>query len=613
MNVSATTARPAGRLSFWAAWFEQYPRPRLLLTVIILVLYAPALAVPFFIDDYRNLRLMREYHVGASPSPDLYAFFTDATNAAPQREAGEIPWWISDELRAAFLRPLAEGSLYLDYLLWGERAVGYHATALLLYILCIWLLLALFRAVQPDESRARWAALIFALTAGNAVTVAFIAARCDLLALLAELLALVAGLRYLRTGRVIWPFVAGAASLAALLSKEAAAPLVLVFALLWIGAHHNTAPALRRVLNRRAALVLVLLLATTVGWFAYRSVGDYAANAATALDPLHRPAEYLLQAPRRAFEYLASWPLAANPTLFYQHPSGRVPLLCVATAGAVLAVALAAHLWRRHRREPGVLVFAFWPLLFLPVLVCVVPDARLLLLPGVGMAFVGAVWLRSPCRTPRARWLLRRLPAVLLLGLNPAAAQLSVLAIIGVERKSRADLRAIAADIAESGAGREARVFLICPPQGFDAAWTQDRARFVLGADAPSFAHLCDAAVVDALVQSADTLRLSSVEQAFMDSLLGRYALPHGAPRFEPGQTIRAPAFTVSVVATAAGWPTVLDLRFHQPLDSPACFFYHASNVGPPQRWKPVLGARYRFSVAATAPTPLTGAPPHLE
>ena len=137
--------------------------------IVVLVLYAPSLAVPFFLEDYRHLRLMAEFHAGARPSLDLYRFLVSPEDNAAQRSSGAVPWWLADQARAAYLRPLAEWSLYLDYLLWNGRPIGYHATALLLYLASVWLLLALFRIVQPDEGRARWATLLFAVAAGHGV------------------------------------------------------------------------------------------------------------------------------------------------------------------------------------------------------------------------------------------------------------------------------------------------------------------------------------------------------------------------------------------------------------------------------------------------------------
>jgi hypothetical protein len=576
--------------------YETHRRPQLVLAGLVLVLYLPALAVPLFIEDHRNLRLMREFAAGARPSLDLYRFRIPAGRVAELRASGRIPWWISDDARAEFMRPLAEWSLYADYRLWGHNPIGYHITALVLYAASVLLVLMLFRAVQPDETRARWAALIFAVTGAHAVNVAFIAARCDLLCLLGTLAAVLCGVRFAQRGGWWRLAVAIVMAVVALLSKEAAAPLALGFGLLWLIGRHRVGDGARPAADRRAWLTGGALLVVTVVWLGARIAGGYVTNVALIVNPLQRPLDYLRVAPVRAFEYFATWPLGVNPLLFYQQPASRPTLLVVAAVGAVCAIALVAYLWRSGRLDRAAAGLVIWPLLYVPILACAPPDARLLMIPNLGLAYLGATWLcagRGRGGLP-PRWL-RVAPVVLLIGFNVLICVVSLLAIIGLEVKSRTDLHAMIANIAEQTDPADACAYAIIP-QGFTAAWTQDRAENLFGPDVPRFAFLCDVSTVDVAVVGPQQLRLRAADQPLLSTLLGRYGRVAGES-YAVGQRFLGPGFVVEIAELGADGVAAIDVTFDRALDDRTVALFHLTNASPPRRWVPSQGAQEVLSV----------------
>jgi len=137
-------------------------------------------------------------------------------------------------------------------------------------------------------------------------------------------------------------------------------------------------------------------------------------------------------------------------------------------------------------------------------------------------------------------------------------------------------------------------------------AWPQDRALFALGPNAPNVSVLCDLWTVDYEVTGERTLRLTSVDMPFLSTHLGQYGLPVGTV-FRPGQQFQAPEYVVTVAAADGGRPTVLELEFREPLNSPRYFFYHLSS-GPPWRYRPVPRERVRFTIKG--PSRLSGPAP---
>jgi len=595
--VDAPTETRKGLLSRIATWYEGFRYPRLVLASVAVCLYAPWLDVPFFVDDYRAIRVMEEYRAGGRDRLDLYGFFTSADKIAAERKAGYQPWWASDAVRGQLLRPVAEWSLYLDFLLWRRSRIGYHLTSLLVYVLCLWLLLELFRTVQVSERLARWGALLYAVAAGHGFTILFVTARCDLLAVLASLVAMLAGLRFVKGGTAAWVPVSILGCLTAYLSKEAAAPIAVGFVLLWLMVRTGDSPFGRSGGDKRAVAIIGVLLVVTAIWFLTRARAGLVTTATFMLDPIRRPLEYATQAPLRMLSFFIGWPLPINPAMFYLNPADRRPLVIMTFLGVSFAAIILTFLIRRHRTDRCLPLFLGWVLIFLPVLSCTIPDSRLLMLPGFGLACLGAVWLRGDY--DRSRWVSRCLrryfPAVLLIGCTIPASLGAVVLFVEWETKARADMEMMAAEMAQASGTAGPVAFIVAYSMGVQTSWTQDRARFILGPhDTPRFELLCDAWDVDFEVVQEDTLRLRSVGEPFLTTY-AQCALPVDTV-FQPGKQFRMPEYVISVVATEAGRPIVLDVRFRETVSSPRYFFYHLSIGGRPYRWKPELGQKIRFT-----------------
>jgi protein O-mannosyl-transferase len=141
----------------------------LLLAVATVTVYSPALQGDFIMDDDLLLTQNKVIH-----APDgLFKVWTTQS----------IDFW-----------PLTNTSLWLEWRLWDAHSTGYHITNLMLHIansLLLWLLLRRLRI--PG---AFLAALLFALHPVNVASVAWIAQRKNVLALLFFLLSILGWLKW---------------------------------------------------------------------------------------------------------------------------------------------------------------------------------------------------------------------------------------------------------------------------------------------------------------------------------------------------------------------------------------------------------------------------------
>src|SRR5262249_31501434 len=129
-----------------------------------------------------------------------------------------------DDFRFTYFRPVTQAVLRAEYALFGGRALGYRLVGLALYCLGVWLVMALYRQWTGDETIARWAAVAFTVASSNAIPATFIAAQCDLLAMIGSVAAVLCASHFIRTGRIAWLALAVPIFAAGLLSKEAGIP-----------------------------------------------------------------------------------------------------------------------------------------------------------------------------------------------------------------------------------------------------------------------------------------------------------------------------------------------------------------------------------------------------
>jgi protein O-mannosyl-transferase len=355
-----------------------------LIAVVAALAYLPALNGGFVFDD--NLLL------------------TD--NALIKAPDGLRRFWFTSE--AVDYWPVPNTTLWLEWRLWGMQPTGYHITNLLLHIITSWLIwLILRRLVIPG---AFLAALLFSVHPVNVESVAWIAQRKGLLALLFFQLSVLAFLKSedqpdgaSRLTRC-WYWLSLAAFALAMLSKVsvAVAPLLLLAIVWW------RRPLARRDLLRIIPFCAVAAVLVRVNlWFHTQAI-DVPVQTATM-------AERLLGAGGVPWFYLSKALLPVDLVFTYpdwqirtDQPQWWLPLLA--------AAALTGMLWRYRCGwgRPVLFAWGWFCVALVPVMgftdigsnkhLLVADHYQHLALIAV-LALVAAGWSRSQedCRAPHCR------------------------------------------------------------------------------------------------------------------------------------------------------------------------------------------------------------------
>ncbi|HEY6401113.1 MAG TPA: hypothetical protein VI479_06875 [Blastocatellia bacterium] len=189
-------------------FIKEKAAPLLIIAVIAIVAYLPALTQPFISDDYVIIK------------PALYY--------------GAISGWGSlanDQVERP--RAMAFVLAYAVHKLFGMRPAAFYSASILLHVLNCWLLFAAGRWRAIGYKASFWAAVFFAVYEGHSEAIMWFAACHELLIFLFGFLSFVFWLIFLEreTARLRWLALSFLSFLPALLSKESAVIFVALFAL----------------------------------------------------------------------------------------------------------------------------------------------------------------------------------------------------------------------------------------------------------------------------------------------------------------------------------------------------------------------------------------------
>jgi hypothetical protein len=582
-----------------------FRHPRLGLALAIVLMYAATLFHPFLLDDYRIVRRCADFHAGDIASLRLYEFIETPEDVRALRKSGVAPWWVFENFRFTYFRPLTERFLYTEYLVFGRHVIGYRATGLALYVLGVWMVLAIYRAWLGDEHLARFAVLIFAVAACNAVPVAFIAAQCDLLAFLAVTSAVLCATRLVMGGTWAWLLPAVAAYGAGLASKEATLPAAILPAVMLVALWRRCDPADRRHMLIRAAAVTGLLLGVAGAFLVFYGGAGYGSNSVLLLNPLSDPFDYLTRMPLHILMLLTCWITQTNCIVTYMYGDYPPAIAAYCVAGGALLLLFARMYWRRFRHHAAGWSFVLWATAFLPLLACTNPDSRVLMLPMVGLAVPLALWLTGRTEQP-GRGAFRAdcgsidghsrgsIPPITTLAALPAVLYLFLPGMINGGTTGSLQLleRKAAATIEQGIAGfnrpvsRDDQIFLLNTAWQGDLLWAQDRTEFLHPESPPRMRYLSHMANVTPQVLDSHTLRLTSVDTPFFGPFLGRLSAP--TLDIEVGTAFDAGEFVATIAEVgASGDVTAVDFTFRDPLDSDRYRFYEVFKFSALQAWSP--------------------------
>jgi protein O-mannosyl-transferase len=301
--------------------------------------------------------------------------------------SGATSLLLSPDVVKPYYRPLNRASYLLDYQLFGMRPAGFHTVNVLIHLLNVLLLyqlgLRFFRSATP----AILAAALFAVHPINAEAVNFLSARNTLLSLffsLSSILVFYQGLTKGSWGRLV---LSGALWFLGLLSKEPAAPAIVIMA-----AMAFALPGRRENMPKLKIAVLFPHVVFAGAYAVLRVLAVGGAVGSTGIIPglLGRLAGNVIVIPQ--YLGLILFPSGLNITHSFSTPTiGDMPWLLPAWGAIVIAV----WLLLRSGSVP-VLIGLFWfALNYLPISNIVpIPSTpiaeRYLYLPAVGLWIIAA-------------------------------------------------------------------------------------------------------------------------------------------------------------------------------------------------------------------------------
>ncbi len=362
-----------------------HPRLPVFAAILAFIITLPSLGLGLWLDDYLHKLVLQGHadriHVPTAPL-DLFSFFDgNPEHVRKVIDQGLLPWWMDDQIKASFWRPLTSLTHWLDYRLWPNCPPLMHLQNILWYVLLVILVGCLYRRMMgPASAVAGLALILYCVDDSHATPAVWLANRNALCAAVFGILALLAHDRWRRKD---WRLgaLAGPVMLAvSLLFKEEG---IATFAYLLAYALFMDEGSLRKRLLTLAPYVAVIVVWRVV----YTHLGYSIAHIGCYTDPLHEPLKFA--------HTLIPMMLLLLMTQFAGIPPAValfVKLPWVLTGAAVFLSLLGLALWPVFRRSRVARFWAVGMLLSVVPMCATFPDDRVLLFPGIGaMALVATL------------------------------------------------------------------------------------------------------------------------------------------------------------------------------------------------------------------------------
>lgn len=561
------------RQNRFVRFVESAPYPSILLLIPIALLYGGSLRWGFMLDDYRHLHVMEQYQAGERDNLHLFRFLTSAEDNAAARRDGSHPWWLGDDVRYQHWRPAAEAMLYGEFLVFGRHPLGYRIVTLLAYWLGAWLVYRLFCHLAQSERNARWGALAFTTFACHAIPTVFISAQADVVVLILCTALILLALRCATTGAYLCLVPMAILFALSLGFKEACLPVAVLPAVLGIVAYRG---APRRKLLAASALMLSVGLV----WMAMYARGGFGSNTLVMLDPMHRPIEYALALPTRCMLLLTSLVIPVNPFIFFFRPRGEPFVYVFCLLGIIALIGAFRGISRRAAGDRIVAAMVLWVLVFVPLLVCTVPDDRVMMLPSIGFAYLVGVWIAGgrEITVPRIRYV----PILLFFVVHTAFAFGSTRIMRLVESQTIVNHKKVAELIGQPGP--EDVVFFLDSRFDLQVLFAQRIFQDVNHLPTVGLRFLSESESLNVRRTARHTLELSDGAQGLFASFLGDMAVTRAHPK-EVGDVFDAGEVTGRILRVEDGVVRSVELTFRRDLDDPSYHFFRSGEFGVPVPW----------------------------
>jgi len=568
-------------------------RPRLALALMLalgLLLQVPSLFLGFYADDYAHRFVLGgESELMPMRPWSLYDFGTRAEWESFEAAEGALPWWTSPDWQVRFFRPLTSLSLWLDQIVWGERAFGHHLTSLGLYALLLALVHGAFRLLGLAPRSALLGLLLFELSDASVIPVSWIANRNSVLEALFAVAALVLVARrpgVPHTGPILGALACGGA---AALSKESGVFVFPLVALLLLLRCRADASGRGRAFAGAAAASALFL-----GWVVALARAGFGTRSLFYVTPWDEPLRFASNVLVLVTGGLVSLAGPFPLDIVTMAPASR-PFLVL--AGLLVGVPLALWIARSVAGRAGASTLALWTFLFLLPQGGVAPSDRLLFGSSIGAAGLLALFFESQrerrlagASSRSARGLVKLLFLAATVG-SGISLFFQELGLVGMADHLRT--KALATDLGPRTHGQYEVIVIQTESQmqAFTLAETwrgeggDPRVRFWL--------TQASSRPVRWTRVNTNAFELESLGEPFLTGLFERVYLAH-EPDLTPGTTWHTTLFTVEAVAASEAGLRTLRFTLDRPLDAPSIRFVRPvegvlTRIDPPQVGSPLV------------------------
>jgi len=586
----------------WAVHLLEGRRAPCMLCALSVLVVLPSLWAGYYQDDHLlRLRFQGFPHLAGVQGSPLDAFvFGDGDPAQNhiRMDRGIFPWWTPQDWKIAFWRPLAALTHYADWLVLGDRAWVMHLHNLIWYAALVLALACLYRRLLAPQWAAGVAALLFLLDATHALPVGWISMRNAVMSGVFVVLTLYHHDRWRRDRSLPSLFLACAALACGLLSAEAA-----------IGAGaYLAAYALFIDRGRPAARLASLLpfLGIVLVWrIAYDALGYGVTGSLLYTDPVHQPMRFVSDTmhylPVLLFcQFAASDPMVWN---FLPWPWTAV-YLGVACTFLLLVLRV---LWPLVRRDATARFWATGAVLSTLPLCATMPEARLLVNPGIGAMALIAQYIAWHATRPRhdSESRGRRLLFGGMLGLwvflhgVVSAISLPVQSYVAPTATQRI-MNAINDSAPTDEALSSQTLLIVCTPADLIGA-TFPVMRAAMGKPVPQYCRTLAAGVRSLeLERTGDHTLRARLDDTFMTKPLSQFFCNPATRPMLAEQTVELTGMTIEVLkVNDRGIPKEIAFQFDRPLEDPSLRWVVFQGHG----YKPFLPPRPGERVMIAGPT----------
>ena len=351
------------------------------LAAVVVLVHLPALATPFFLDDYVQMAMADGQYPGHHGVVDLYDFIDDS-NRTELLDMGVFPWWTDPKLVVRFFRPLSSALLWADHWVFGRAPLLFHLHSLLWWAAACLAAHTLFRRSFSPRV-ALLATSAFALSPCHVLPLAWIANREALVSIALGAFALAAYSRWREKGRPLDGLLSFGLFGLAMAAGE--------YSLCFTGYVLAIEAVRRDGLLRRALGVATFALPAAAYVAAHGLLGYGARGGGLYHDPVHDFGAYVQGAPRRLAVLLTSAWLGTDDAWWAQAPAWALGLLLAATAGLLAVPVTRAIRGLSAAERPRAVWMLVGALVSLGPVLAVEPSRRLLGVSALGVSAIAAL------------------------------------------------------------------------------------------------------------------------------------------------------------------------------------------------------------------------------